>query len=142
MALSTAWSSARAWWFGMVFSQVGWSFVGTGSVVLRGTGAVAAELGEQIAVGLDARGVPDAVEQFALERQKLRRMFHVPGALARQRHLVDAVDAAGPWRHQHHPVAQVNRLLDIVRDENDGALFEPVHMQDQVVHHFAGLRIE
>src|SRR6218665_4034986 len=108
MALSTAWSSVRAWWFGMVFSQVGWSFVGTGSVVLRGTGAVAAELVEQIEGGLDARGVPDAVEQ---------------------------------WRHQHHPVAQVNRLLDIVRDENDGALFEPVHMQDQVVHHFAGLRI-
>ena len=69
-------------------------------------------------------------------------MFHVLLALGRQRHGVDAVDAAGARRHQHDAVGQVDRFFHVMRDEGDGRPFQLVDMQDQVVHDFPRLRVE
>ena len=93
-------------------------------------------------VGLHARGLADAREDFLLQAQEFRRVLHVLLALGRQRHLVDGVDAAGARRHQHHAIGEIDRLLDVVGDEGERRLFQPVHVQDEVVHDFARLRVE
>ena len=93
-------------------------------------------------VGLHAGGFADTGKDLALELGEFRRELHVLMALGRQRHLVDRIDAPGAGRHQHDAAAQIDGFFDIVGDEQDGAFLQPVHVTDQVVHDFAGLRIQ
>ena len=63
-------------------------------------------------------------------------------ALCGQRDVIDRIDAPRPRRHQHYAAAQVDGFLDVMGDEQNGGLLQPVNMPDQVVHHLAGLRIQ
>src|SRR6185295_2649645 len=63
-----------------------------------------------------------------------------PAGVARHRDL--ALDAAGAARHDDDAIAQVDRLLDAVRDEEDGVVELALQARDLLLQHGARLRVE
>src|SRR5215469_7242772 len=61
---------------------------------------------------------------------------------AREADLETLEDAAGPRRHHHHFGAEINRLLDAVRDEDDGHVGAPPHRMQLLLHLLARQRVE
>ena len=90
--------------------------------------------------------LPDRRQDLLARRDELRRGLDRPrvGAEAAlgegQPEL--AQDAPGPRRHHHHPLAEEERLLDRVGDEDDGLAELPPEPQNQPLHLLARQRVE
>jgi hypothetical protein len=66
-----------------------------------------------------------------------------PGALAaRERHVDDRADAPGPRRHHRDAVAQEDRLLDAVRDEDDRERGARRDARELLLQRHARLRVD
>ena len=76
----------------------------------------------------------------------------LPGQ-SHQRHIVGSArhgqsdlevlqDAAGPWRHHHHPVGQHQCLRNIMGDEDNGLVRLHPDALQQLVHVLTGLRVQ
>ena len=50
--------------------------------------------------------------------------------------------AAGPGRHDHHPVGECDRLLQVVGDEQHGLAVAGPQLEQQVAHDLPGLGVE
>src|SRR5207302_2014523 len=59
----------------------------------------------------------DQAPDVVLERQELRRALDAQLARARKVDREDAFDPPRPGRVHHHPVCQVDRLVDLMRSE-------------------------
>src|SRR6266568_2651897 len=63
-------------------------------------------------------------------------------AWPRQGHVHDLADHAGRCGQHHHAVGEVDRLVDVVGDEDNGDVEFIAHPQDQVLELEAGLRVD
>src|ERR1700681_1100398 len=81
---------------------------------------------------------PDAVAQ-ASERVAAQ---HFKSARARQRDVQPVHDAAGPRRHHHHLVRQIDGLGQAMGHEDDGLAGRSPNPQQFVAHGHAGLLVE
>src|SRR6185437_8669701 len=66
--------------------------------------------------------VLEGVTDFQLELVEFRRHPHLVVARARQADGEDLLGAAGPLGHHHDAVGQIDRLVDLVGDEQNGLL--------------------
>ena len=73
---------------------------------------------------------------------KLVRIDHLERARPRQVDRNHFLDAAGPRGHHHHLVAEQDRLLDRVGDEQHGLMCLVENLQQFLLHHDLGLRVE
>src|SRR5438876_1120682 len=81
---------------------------------------------------------PDAVDVA----DEFGRALHRQGARPRQLHLDDLADAARPAAEHHHAVGEINRLVDLVGDEEHRLLAARPDARELGLHDLARLRVE
>src|SRR5437763_1590897 len=84
----------------------------------------------------------DARADQVLVLDEARLAFDAQLAWARQVDLDDLLDASGPSGEHGHPVAQVDRLLDVVGDEERSLARPRPDLEQLQLHELAGLGVE
>jgi hypothetical protein len=84
----------------------------------------------------------DALDRLLLELEESPRGQHAVAAGPRQVDRDELLHAAGSCGHDHHEVAEEDRLLQIVGDEEDGLVREVVQLEQVLVHHGLRERVE
>src|SRR5438270_11014427 len=98
--------------------------------------SVASGMPAAIAVVVDE--APDAV----LDRVEARFTFEAERAGSLNSDRDDLLDLAGPAGEDNHAVGQIDRLVDLVGDEQHGLSGFRPNLQQLLLHRFSGLRIE
>ena len=76
----------------------------------------------------------DAHPDFTKVTQESRLKLDILVLFAGRVHLMDAVYSAGTRCENHDPIAEIDRLLDVVGDEDDGHPLDFVHMEQKILH--------
>ena len=94
------------------------------------------------AIGYTVISSLSAVPDFELQLVELRRHPHLVVARPRQIDREDLLGAARTLGHHHDAVGQVDRLVDLMGDEQHGLLRLLPDAQQLDLHQVAGLRVE
>src|SRR5438128_3949448 len=81
-------------------------------------------------------------EEVGLVVEKVGAAERLERARPRKVDIDDFLQASRPGGHQEHAVGEENRLLDVVRDEQDGELVRLPDPSEQLLHQLPRLRVE